>query len=92
MNIESALKKAINIFKNAQNISPAVDAGVILCYVLNCNKTFLFTHYDYELDSEEIKTYFTLIDIRAEGTLQYIIGQKIYVIFCRKFNVLIPHD
>ncbi len=93
MNIESALKKAINIFKNAQNISPAVDAGVILCYVLNCNKTFLFTHYDYELDSEEIKTYFTLIDIRAEGTpIQYIIGQKEFMSlnFVVNSNVLIP--
>lgn len=93
MNIESALKKAINILKNTQNISPAVDAGVILCFVLNCSKIYLFTHYDYKLDSKEIETYFTLIDMRAGGTpIQYITGQKEFMSLNFTVNpgVLIP--
>ncbi len=93
MNIDSALKKAINILKNARNISPAVDAGVILCFVLNCEKTYLFTHYDYKLNSKEMETYFNLIDIRSKGVpIQYITGQKEFMSlsFTVNPNVLIP--
>jgi release factor glutamine methyltransferase len=93
LNIGKALKKAITILKEAQNTSPAVDAGVILCFLLGLSKTYILTHYDFLLGQEEIKKYFKLIDLRARGTpVQYITGKKEFMSLEFTVNpcVLIP--
>lgn len=94
-----ALKKAISILNSSYKInklkklSPAIDAGVILCFVLNCTKELIFTHNERELSPEEEKTYFKLIALRREGVpVHYIIGEKEFMslIFKVNSNVLIP--
>lgn len=93
MNIETALSKAINILKNAQKISPAVDAGVILCFVLSCDRAYLLSHYNYELSRNEEEKYFNLINLRASGIpVQYITGHKEFMSLNFNVNphVLIP--
>ncbi|HOJ11234.1 MAG TPA: peptide chain release factor N(5)-glutamine methyltransferase [Clostridiales bacterium] len=95
MNIRSALSTGTKILKSVGNQSPAADAGVILCFLLNCDKTFLFSHDDYELTEEEQETFKKLIGKRSEGVpLQHITGRREFMSldFIVNSHVLIPRQ
>ena len=80
--------------KNAGNMTPAIDdAGVILCFVLGCDRAYLLSHYDRELGSNEEDRYFELIALKAAGTpIQHITGNREFMSLDFRVNshVLIP--
>lgn len=93
MNVGMALNKAEKILKNACSMTPALDAGVILCFVLGCERAYLLSHYERELDSNEERKFFELVAIKAAGApIQYITGYKEFMSLNFRVNshVLIP--
>lgn len=96
MTIRDVLKHGIQILKNADIEAPASDAGVILCFVLNRDKTFLYAHDEYILEDDECEMYLSLMERRAKGMpVQYITGHQEFMSldFHVAQDVLIPrHD
>jgi release factor glutamine methyltransferase len=75
--------------------APAVEAGAILCHVLGCNRTYLYSHDDYILDDEQYTRYMLLLDERLEGRpVQYITGHQEFMSldFIVTPHVLIPRQ
>lgn len=93
MNIGMALSKAEKILRNAESMTPALDAGVILCFVLGCGRAYLLSHHERELGSDEERKFFELVAKRAAGTpIQHITGYKEFMSLDFRVNphVLIP--
>jgi len=77
MTIGEALRRAANKLKMSNIETPAFEAGVILCHVLNCDKTFIYSNSEDILDSRSAGVFSGLIDKRAERMpLQYITGKQ----------------
>jgi len=75
MNIANALNYGLNRLDNTE--SPEVDAHVVLCYVLNCQTTYLHTWSDKELTNEQQAQYIQLIAKREQGhPVAYLTGQR----------------
>jgi HemK-like putative methylase len=95
LDLKSILKKGEALLKAAHNKSASSDARMLLSYVLNCSKTFLFTHYDYQLTADEEARFVKLAELRAKGVpLQYITGQQEFMSlqFIVNPHVLIPRQ
>lgn len=95
MTISELLRKGIAKLKSAGNEAPVLEAGVILCHVLQCDKTFLYVHGDYAPDADRVKEYMELLGRRCEGVpLQYITGHQEFMSldFQVTGDVLIPRQ
>lgn len=95
MFIQEAFKKGTEILKSSGNVAPVTEAGVILCYILKRDRSFLYAHGDYILKDEEIEDYFRLIRKRSEHIpLQYITGHQEFMSldFLVNPHVLIPRQ
>ena len=95
MNIKDALRKATNIIKSAEIETPTLEAGVILCHVLGCDKIYIYTHSDVELKPYQEKEYFELVRKRISGVpVQHITGCQEFMSLSFKVNehVLIPRQ
>lgn len=76
-------------------LTPGLDAEILLCYMLNRDKSYLFIHYGDTLDEKACEEYFRLVDIRASGKpVQYITGQQEFMglPFIVNEHVLIPRQ
>jgi len=70
-----------------------MEAGVILCHVLNKDRAFIYTDGDYEPEEREIREYYAKIRLRAEGMpIQHITGHQEFMSldFIVNSDVLIP--
>lgn len=75
MTFNEAFRKGIELLKNAGNEAPALDAGVLLCSVANCDRAFLYAHGTDEFDGILLERYVSMLERRAEGVpLQYLTG------------------
>lgn len=75
MNISEFIHYAEDKLKNSGIETPVQEAGVMLCQVLNCGRTYLFAHGDRELSTDERAVLDNMLAQRAKNTpLQYIIG------------------
>lgn len=96
MTLAEIFNNSIDILKNEKIEAPVVEAGVILCFVLGRDKTFLYAHPEYILTSEEETRYIELIKERSLGTpVQYLTGRQEFMSLDFRVNssVLIPrHD
>ncbi|RCX12351.1 release factor glutamine methyltransferase [Anaerobacterium chartisolvens] len=95
MNVQDALTKGIQILKAAHIEAPAVEAGVILCDVIGCDKSFLYVHGDAIVAREDAERYFDKIELRAKGMpVQYITGRQEFMSlgFTVGPKVLIPRQ
>ncbi len=95
INIDGALKKGIEILKNANNEAPVVEAGVMLCSALKCDKAFLYSHNDHCISRDEYDFYIEQLNQRASGKpLQYITGHQEFMSldFIVTPDVLIPRQ
>lgn len=93
--VKDAFEKGISILKNANNMTPVLEAGVILCFVLKCDKTYIYSHSDSIMPDAEVSGYFDCIEKRASGIpLQYITGQQEFMslMFNVSPDVLIPRQ
>lgn len=85
--------KGIDILKKGKIEAPVLEAGAILCFALNCDKAYLYTHGDRILESLQINMFNTLIEERLRGKpIQYIRGYQEFMSLKFKVNsdVLIP--
>lgn len=71
----------------------SLDAEVLLCHVLSCDRAYLFAHSEYELTKAQHDKFQGLMRQRAAGKpVAYIIGEKEFwsITFKVNVNVLIP--
>ena len=95
MYLKDMLKKGINILKNTGIETPEIDAGVILCRVLDCDRTFIYAHGDNIISDSDNNLYMEFIDRRVRREpLQYITGWQEFMSleFSVRPGVLIPRQ
>ncbi|TYQ14902.1 UNVERIFIED_CONTAM: release factor glutamine methyltransferase [Acetivibrio alkalicellulosi] len=95
MIIRDALLEGLDFLRSVGNEAPAIEAGVLLCHVLKCHKTFIYAHDDYKLSEIEYQKYWELILKRAQGKpLQYIMEHQEFMGLNFKVTpeVLIPRQ
>ena len=93
--LEDVFNKGILILKNANICAPVVEAGVLLCHVLKCDKTFLYTHKEYCIKENELKEILISFKKRAQGMpVQYLTGKIEFMSLDFEVNehVLIPRQ
>lgn len=73
--IQNLLKTANAKLKERRN--PQLDSMLLLCYVLNVDKTYIYTHREEVIDGETVDKFYKLVEKRSKGyPLQYIIKKQ----------------
>lgn len=93
--IKELLRYATETLKNAGIETPVVEAGVILCHVLKCNRAYLICHDDRVLKAAEIDEVTRLLKGRTEKIpLQYLLDETEFMSLRFKVSpaVLIPRQ
>ncbi len=76
MNIQQNLINSTKVIKT-HSPSARLDAEVLLCFVLNKSKEYLYTHPEYELTIKQQTTFTKLINKRKTGwPVAYLTGHK----------------
>jgi len=77
MDIRAALKEGIKQLQNASVPSHTLAAELLLLYVTECERSWLYAHPEEELSAEQIKLYLSLITRRAKGEpTQHLTGEQ----------------
>lgn len=75
MQIVDALKHARQQFHSSD--SAQLDAEILLCSVLKCERTYLYTYPEQELLNNEADSFYKLINLRSEGQpVAHLINRK----------------
>jgi release factor glutamine methyltransferase len=75
--LKQALNAAVSRLTAAQVPSPQMNAELLLRFVLNCDRAYLFAHPERELTSDEHSRYHAALAERARGVpAQYITGHQ----------------
>lgn len=75
--INDLIRIAHKRFEEAGCPDPRLDAELLLCHVLDVDRSFLFTHYGDTVMERFGRGYFDLMDLRADGVpLQYLLGSQ----------------
>jgi len=93
MNFRSALKHGIAQLRAAHVASDTLAAELLLLHATQRERTYLYSHPEAELTTEEIGTYQTLLDGRVSGLpVQHLTGKQEFwgLSFEVTPNVLIP--
>ena len=93
MTIEQALKNAIKKLQTKKITSAALDAEVLLSFVLKKPKEYLYTYPEKKLTKPQLKKFNQLVACRARlKPVAYLTGQKEFygLSFFVSKNVLIP--
>ncbi|WP_425446192.1 peptide chain release factor N(5)-glutamine methyltransferase [Dethiothermospora halolimnae] len=73
--IQNLLKTANAKLKERRN--PQLDSMLLLCYVINVDKIYIYTHRDQVIDMETVDKFYKLVEKRSKGyPLQYIIKKQ----------------
>lgn len=79
--------------RDALGKNPSIESEIIMCFVLNKNRTFLFSHPEFELDDQLFAEYQKWIAQREMGQpIAYITGKREFWSLSLKVNehTLIP--
>lgn len=93
MVIKELLYYATSVLKKSNSVTPQLDATVLLCYVLKCDRVFLIVNDKKEVSTEDERVYFELVDKRKKDMpIAYIVGKQEFMSldFYVDENVLIP--
>lgn len=93
--IKELLAVAARRLSDASCMDARLDAEILLCDLLQKDRSFLFSHVGDDLEDRRCELYFELIDTRASGKpLQYILGSQEFMglRFQVNENVLIPRQ
>jgi len=64
-------------FLSQRILIPGVGGRVLLCRVLNVDRSYLYSHDDYNMTEEEYKKFTLFLEERIKGKpLQYITGHQ----------------
>jgi release factor glutamine methyltransferase len=75
--LKNILAEAIDRLTSSQVGSPRMNAELLLMFILNCDRAYLFAHPERELTAEEQNRYDEAITRRASGVpAQYITGRQ----------------
>jgi len=75
--LRSAFTSAVQQLTDAHIGSPRLNAEILLMFVLNCDRAYLYAHPERELTPEEELRYQEVLARRASGTpSQYITGHQ----------------
>lgn len=91
--LSDALKEGIALLNEVNIKTAGLDARMLMCHVLGCDKLYLTVHKDDVLMGEDLKNYFELVSRRKESEpVSYITGTKEFMSlsFDVDENVLIP--
>ena len=91
--IQKIIKEGLDILGDKDYLNPLLDVQLLLCYTLNVDKIYIYTHRDEVLDPEIVDKFYKLIEVRKKGyPLQYIIGHQEFMglDFKVKEGVLVP--
>lgn len=87
--LKDVLLEGIKKLKLSNIEAPVVTAGAMLCTVLGCDKTYLYSHDDYSLSNYECDSFCEAIRRRIDGEpLQYITGFQEFM----SLNFIVSHD
>ena len=95
MNINEALKNAVNELKNNKISEPILKARMLLAFLLDVKKEYLVIHSEDELKEAIVKQYNEKIkELTLNKPIQYIINQQEFMKlkFYVDENVLIPRQ
>jgi release factor glutamine methyltransferase len=93
--LKDAYTEGIKKLKLSNIDAPVITAGAILCYVVGCDKSYIYTHDDYSLSKDEYDKYCEALKRRIDGEpLQYITGHQEFMSlnFAVGPSVLIPRQ
>ncbi len=77
MTVNDAYRCGIRILKDAGNESPANDAGALLCFVADCDRTFIYAHGAEVLEDTLRENYLAILERRVAGEpLQFLTGRQ----------------
>ncbi len=91
--ITGVLEWTKQYFANKGIENPRLDAEILLCSVLKCERITLYVHFDQPLSEEELTEYRGYVARRAQQEpLAYILGEKAFMKHSFKVNpaVLVP--
>ncbi len=91
--IKAALERATALLAEAGLATPALDAQVLLGYVLGVERATLYTYPERFLTAEQEQQFFSLVERRRQGEpVAYIVGHKEFygLDFVVDGRVLIP--
>src|SRR4051812_10437292 len=77
MQLRPALNSAIETLEQHDISSPRMNAEMLLMFVLDCNRAYLYAHPERELTDDELQRYHEAIAERSRGVpAQYIVGHQ----------------
>lgn len=91
--IGELIKIGVNILGEGEYNNPLLDSQLLICYVLNVDKIYTYTHRDELVDSQAVDKFLKLINKRKSGyPIQYILGKQEFMglDFYVREGVLIP--
>jgi release factor glutamine methyltransferase len=77
MQLRAALNSAIETLDHHDVGSPRMNAEMLLMFVLDCSRAYLYAHPERELTADELQRYHAAIAERSRGVpAQYIVGHQ----------------
>jgi release factor glutamine methyltransferase len=77
MQLREALAQAVRRLEENDVGSPRMNAEVLLMFVLNCDRAYLYAHPERELTPDETRRYDEALETRSTGVpAQYITGHQ----------------
>ncbi|MTI68995.1 MAG: peptide chain release factor N(5)-glutamine methyltransferase [Firmicutes bacterium] len=77
MTINGLLNRGFNELKEGDFSNPLLDVQLLLCFILNVDKVYIYTHRDELVNKENVDKFNKLLNLRKEGyPLQYILKKQ----------------
>ena len=93
MEIKDLIRMGVKKLDGKKYSNPPLECVLLLAYLLDVDKTYIYIHNDEEVSSSVENKYFSLIDERRKGyPIQYILKEKEFmgISFYIEEGVLIP--
>ena len=93
MEINALLREGVRRMGSREYLNPTLDSVLLLSYLLNVDKIYIYTHGGEEVSSEIVDKFFSLVEKRREGyPMNYILKEKEFMglKFYIEEGVLIP--
>jgi release factor glutamine methyltransferase len=93
LEINALLREGVRRMGSREYLNPTLDSVLLLSYLLNVDKIYIYTHGREEVSSEIVDKFFSFVEKRREGyPMNYILKEKEFMglKFYIEEGVLIP--